>query len=696
MKLKAIGFAVLASVATASAVAAELTLVGNSAANWDTTTQCWTNSAGTSVAFQTGDNVLISSEYFTGPSLTMTERLTPSDVVFDIDRTLQFGWDTVNTHGLGVDTKSFTKRGSGTLLLEPGVGASGDLRFGNVMTCGVEVVEGEIACTIRNCNNFLGPRTVPYWVYVRDGASLTFLNGNQTGVVNSDQCGIKIQLDEGGRLNHCTNAVSSKIQSALCVNTLKLCGGDIVNGAIAYQGSNDEWLGGDCMVKIFNTLWFSGSTPHAFGFPDNTYVGYKHYSLDGTLKGYLVSLNSKAPVEIRVDDIDNGNGIDAYMNWLAFTWGKDSSNAFRCNIEKTGAGTLVFPSNSVNRTFKGDLTIKDGRVEFWSLDSQQFFKAGPDDALQTVTVSTNATLSIAKRNITNPGDGGVTPNIKIVVDHGTLEYRPGSTSNKGSIVARDWVFDDATLDISNSGNTLYFKNSVTFRGTRALEMLPDENIAGNQSVLVHNGTNTTGNTSGTRTIIDVANMTGDGRTDVVMGYQIINGSSNINNANVEWKDSGFIKTGAGTFSVASMANKVSGVVTVSNGTLRVDGSLTTPSSVEVASGAFLGGTGTVAKVSMESGACFAAPAGQKTPLVVQGNFTLPETGVIDILNVDGLAADRLEGANLVSVTGTFSGAENLDNWTITIDGQPTTRWVASVRNGVLKARPQMGFSIIFR
>ena len=40
MKLKAIGFAVLASVATASAVAAELTLVGNSAANWDTTTQC--------------------------------------------------------------------------------------------------------------------------------------------------------------------------------------------------------------------------------------------------------------------------------------------------------------------------------------------------------------------------------------------------------------------------------------------------------------------------------------------------------------------------------------------------------------------------------------------------------------------------------------------------------------------------------
>ena len=709
MKLKAIGFAVLASVATASAVAAELTLVGNSAANWDTTTQCWTNSAGTSVAFQTGDNVLISSEYFTGPSLTMTERLTPSDVVFDIDRTLQFGWDTVNTHGLGVDTKSFTKRGSGTLLLKSGIGASGRVGLGNGMTCGVEVVEGEIACSDRNCHNYLGPREVPYWVYVRDGASLTFLAGNQTAKAESPECGIKIQLDEGARLNHCTNAVSAKVQSALFVNTIKLSGGDIVNGAMAHQGTmtsatDAEYLGGDCMMKIFNTLWFSGSTPHAFGFPDNTYTGYKHYSLDGTLKGYLVSLNSKAPVEIRVDDIDNGSDVDAYMSWLAFTWGKDANSVFRCNIEKTGAGTLVFPSNSVNkidnvwRYFKGDFTVKEGRVEFLSLDKAQFFNAGPNDDLQTVTVSTNATLSIAKRNITNPGDGGVTPNIKIVVDHGTLEYRPGTTANKGSIVARDWVFDDATLDISNSGPTLYFKNSVTFRGTRTLAMLPDGNISRAQSVLVHNGTNTTGNTSGPCTIIDVADMTGDGRTDVVMGYGIDNGTSNMGSdiGTVTWTDSGFIKTGAGTFSVASAVNNVSGVITVSNGTLRVDGVLTTPSSVNVASCAFLGGTGTVANVTMEAASGFAAPAGQKAPLVIQGDFNLPATGVIDILNLDGGAADCLEGASLVMITGTFSGEENLDNWTITIDGQPATRWVASVRNGVLRARPQTGMMLILR
>ena len=698
MKSKTIGFAVLAFKATVSAVAADLTLVGNSAANWNTSTQCWTNSTGASVAFQTGDNVLISSDYFTGPSLTMTEQLNPGNVVVDIRRTLSLGWDQSSEHGLWTDTGSFTKRGVGTLLLTQ-FGKSNWVQ--NQMTCGVDIEEGEIACVERNVHNFLGPRTSPYWVHIHDGASLTFLQGNQTGSTDSPQCGIMIQLDEGARLNHCTNAVSSQIRSALCVNTLKLCGGDIVNGAKAYESVGNDtgyYLGGNCMAKIFNTLWFSGSTPHAFGFTDNTYTGCKHYSLDGTLKNYLVSLNSRAPVEIRVDDIDNG--IDAYMNWKAFTWGKTANGVFRCDIEKTGTGTLVFPNNNVNRNFIGDFTVKEGRVEFWSSNNvQNFFLAGPGDALQTVTVSTNATLSIAMRNITNPGDGGVTPNIKIVIDHGTLEYKPGTTSKAGTIVARDWVFDDATLDISNSGAdggaTLYFKNSVTFRGTRPLAMMPDKNISAAQSVLVHNGTNTTGNTSGPCTIIDVADMTGDGRTDVVMGYRINNGKSQINGQTKTWTDSGFIKTGVGTFSVASSENGVSGVVTVSNGTMRVDGVLTTPSYVKVASGAFLGGTGTVARVAMESGAGFAAPVGQKSPLVINGGFSLPATGVIN-LNVKGVAEDRLSGTSLVRFAGTLNGAENLDNWTITIDGKPTTRWEASVLDGVLTAKSHTGMMIFVR
>ena len=704
MKLKAIEFAVLASVMSLPLVAADLALVGDSAANWNTTLQCWTNfAAGTPAVFQTGNNVLISSDYFTGPSLTMTQRVKPGDVIFDIDRTLQFGWDSGKTHGLGVETKSFTKRGSGTLLLKSEVSVSAKDN-GNCMTCGVEVVEGEIACSDQNynCHNLLGPRYVPHWVHIHPGASLTFLERNQTGAADSPECGIMIQLDAGARLNHCTNFTAYPNSGAcLNVNTLKLCGGDIVNGAYAFQDKT-TLLGGRCMAKIFNTLWFSGNTPHAFGFPDNTYEGYKHYSLDGTLKGYLVSLNSKAPVEIRVDDIDGGDCVDAYMSWQAFTWGTNSlagsSDYFRCDIVKTGSGTLVFPSNKVARAFKGDFTVKEGNVWFQSLTdaNQNFFVAGDADPLQTITVSTNATLVLDKRNITTPGDEGVTPNIKIVVDHGTLKYRPGTSDNRGTIVARDWVFDDATLDISNRGNGLYFKNSVTFRGTRPLVMLPDENISGAQSVLVHNGTNTTGKTSGPCTIIDVADMTGDGRTDVVMGYRIDNGLSKINGENVTWIDSGFIKTGAGTFSVASAVNNVSGVITVSNGTLRVDGVLTMPSAVNVSSGAFLGGTGTVARVSMESGSGFAAPAGQNTPLTVQGALALPATGVVDIANLEGAEEKDIRPVKLATATSGITGTENLDGWSVKVDGVTMRNWKIGMRGDVLCAQPERGFVISYR
>lgn len=705
MKSKTIGFAVLAFKATVSAVAADLTLLGDSAAVWTSSSTIWTNSAGESVSFSAGDNILVSSDCFTGSSLRMDGRFNPGNVVFDIAKTLKFGWGNSNTYGLGPDTKSFTKRGSGTLILTSSLSgsvknAAGGTKLGNGMTNGVDIVEGEIALVERNCHNFLGPRLVPYWVNVRDGASLTFLEGNQTGAVDEKECGIRICLEAGSKLNYITNSVTSR-RGALSVNMLKLAGGDLNFGAYGYA-SNDGNTGAEASIKIFNTLHFAGATPHAFGFPEGSFSGYKHYSLDRTLKNHPVSLNAKAPVEIRVDDIDNGDGVDAYMNMKAFNWGAKSTSYYRCDIVKTGAGTLVFPSNDVARVFNGDFTVKEGRVEFLCLSSmQQFFRAGPDDALQTVTVSTNATLSIAMRNITNPGDGGVTPNIKIVIDHGTLEYKPGTTSKAGNIVARDWVFDDATLDISssdsiNGGATLYFKNSVTFRGTRPLAMMPDKNISAAQSVLVHNGTNTTGNTSGPCTIIDVADMTGDGRTDVVMGYRINNGISYINEQPKTWTDSGFIKTGVGTFSVASSQNGVSGVVTVSNGTMRVDGNLTTPSYVKVASGAFLGGTGTVARVSMESGSGFAAPAGQNTPLTVQGDLALPAAGVVEIANLDGAEEKDLRPVKLATATGSITGTENLGGWTVKVNGATTRNWQLELHGGILRARREKGFVIIFR
>lgn len=670
-----------------SAYSANLTLVGSSDTNWNTNldNKVWNNS-GSLVAFKNGDNVRIDSASFTGSKLTMDARVTPGDVEIDISNPITLALTAFN-QGLGVDTRSFTKTGAGTLFLEGVGGASGDTARGNSMTCGVDVVEGEIACVTRGFQNSLGPRTVPFWVHVHDGAALTFLNGNQTGTVNIPECGFMLQLDDGGKLNFGTNVLTETDNrtknGVLCLNTLRLNGGNIAIGSCMYQ-KEDKSLGGECVAKIYNTLWFSGDTPHAFGFAEGDYPGCKAYTLDGTLQNRKISLNSYAPVEFRVDDIDNDeDGVDAYVNMKAFTWGTNTVNIYKSDIVKTGAGKLSFPVNTVTKTFLGDFTIKEGTVEFCK---QGFF---PSDGanLQTLSVLTNATLRMTIHNVVN-GNVSNMPNVNIVVDHGVLDF----TCTGGMLQAKDWVFDDATLHIHNKGmsavvGVFYFKNSATFSGTKPLVMWPDETLAtANQAVLVHNGS---------RTKIDVADMTGDGRTDVVMGYHIWNGTVGTGTEDV-LTDSGFVKTGAGTFSVASTANKVSGVVTVSNGVMRVDGTLVTPSSVEVVAGAYIGGTGTVQNVAMETGSGFAAPAGQRTPLTVSGNLALPETGVVDILNLESADEGKLPAAKLVMCTGTLSGAENLANWTVKVDGETTRKWRLCADGNTVKATMISGMIITFR
>ena len=182
---------------------------------------------------------------------------------------------------------------------------------------------------------------------------------------------------------------------------------------------------------------------------------------------------------------------------------------------------------------------------------------------------------------------------------------------------------------------------------------------------------------------------------MVMGYHIWNTATNNTAAGV-MTDCGFVKTGAGTFSVASVTNRVSGVITVSEGTMRVDGCLVTPSAIEVVSGAYLGGTGTVANVVLEEGAGISAPAGQKTPLVVEGNLVLPDTGVVDVLNLGGADEKDLPAVNLVRATGALSGTENLSGWIVKIDGVETKNWKLEVRNGIFRAKYNNGFAVVVR
>lgn len=358
----------------------------------------WTNETGTAVLYKDGDNILVSDSLFTTADwLQVIGRVTPGDVVFDIGETFKISpGSNGSKSGFGLDTKSFTKRGPGTLFLDwssqNSASEEGGTDYGNAMTCGVDIVKGEIALMTRNHHNYLGPRTVPFWIHIHDGGTLNLLEGNQTGTFSAPECGMKIQLDAGSSLLNITN--SSATESCLALHTLKLAGGSFTNGPSAVFTDANR-LGGKCSMKIFNALHFSGETPHAFGFSEGLYPGYLHYSRVKNLAGSdsFISLNAIHPIEFLVDNIDGGSGVDAYVSMSMFLWGTNTVGRFKCDIVKTGEGTICFPSNATGgKTFIGDLTVSNGilRVDATEL----FLKAA------SLTVSTGAFIG-GCGNVTN-------------------------------------------------------------------------------------------------------------------------------------------------------------------------------------------------------------------------------------------------------------------------------------------------------
>ena len=716
-----------------SAFAEDMTLVGGSDVAWGANSTIWTNTVtgGRTHRFHDYDNGLVSSEYFTGSTLTLGANFNPASISFDINRPLNLVYSSGSFTNAAM---SFTKMGSGTLFV------SGSKA--NTATGGVEVVGGELAANDVNRNSLFGPSGTPFWVNVRSGASLTFLGRNNTGTSSSSDVGIRIQLDKGARLNISTNLVNSSdkdpddkaVRSPLALNTLKLNGGSIAVGANArtsYNNPNTDvpfLLGGNTSLYIFNKIHFSGDTVQTLGCGKNGLS-------DFTDNNHLISLNVRHPVEICVDEIGNGDDADAQISMAAFTWGTNSLGFYRADLVKTGLGTLSIPNascsqftyyekfpeytvtNTVKSYFLGDFTVQEGTVDF-STNAVFFFHATGSDSVQNVTVSTNGTLIFRKRNMAGSAGGG--DKVRLVVDHGTFKYVTGA-GDHGPLTINDIVLDDPILDVRNTGmgrqgkistggyyytyGIFYVKNSMVFRGTRPLVMEPDPtvDVSGWESSQAVNLFNTVQNdlrASGREedlkgTVFDVADMTGDGNVDVTMGYHLWNGFT-TNERDAAITDSGLIKTGAGTLSVASVTNKVSGAVTVAEGTMRVDGKLVTPSVVDVYSGAFIGGTGTVARVSMDAGAGFDAPAGQDKPLTVQGDLALPATGVVNISNLDGSEEKDMKPVNLVTATGDITGAENLAGWTVKVNGVTTRKWRLAVRNGVIGAKFNNGFVITFR
>ena len=377
-----------------------------------------------------------------------------------------------------------------------------------------------------------------------------------------------------------------------------------------------------------------------------------------------------ARYDLFIDHVLRDRALALNSSTLAVT------NSAPSGFIKTGDGVLQLANRG--SAFTGYTEIREGTV---LLDKDNF--GGTDGGGRTISflgnmategrkivVSTNGTLHIAQRNIFSGMSATGYPNelkAELIVRGGTL-LCSNATANVGSGIGY------LTLD---DGDFRYYKGNDVFglwqinhrlrlTGTRPYEFLVDHkdaNIYNTQNICLIPGMATT---------IDVDDITGDDLPDATSELGLV--QPNVTDRTKYTY--GFTKTGLGTLRLtqpfdSNASLRANGDVAVAEGTLLVDTlyALKSALRIAVAEGACLGGTGKVTNVEIAAGGGLAGRSGQCAPLLIDGDLTLPENGVLRLRSDVGIDPVDVE-ADVAQVTGRITAPANFSGWTILLNGNP--------------------------
>lgn len=558
-----------------------------------------------------------------------------ADITGDAEADATFRFPFKHVTGAGYYDTGLIKTGAGSMVLASAASTfQGD----------IEVREGELVAAAPKSDanstlTVLGNALVSRSVYVGTNAVLTFKERNTLGVAEAATPAVAITVDHGA-LNMTTNNGHTTF-GALTLD----------NGTFTYKGGSDATRG---VMRLGGKLTLKGDVPYTFDLPSGaTYC--------------FINLNASPLTEINVADITGDSGADASFVIPFKDFASSNSPTYAAGFVKTGLGTLYL-TNAVNNwsTFSGDIEIREGTVVAEAAGGSPL---GNGNAERRILVNTNCTLQLRQRNI--QGGAAATNSLKaeIVVDHGTLLLGDVGVI-KGVNTVGSLTLNDGTLNYANMYNEPYgfLKVCRVFRlqGTAPYEFegstLPGCHMLLNAYPL---------------TTFEVADITGDAAPDATFHFPFKNHPGSTAAA-------GLIKSGAGTMRVTAVSTYI-GDTRVSNGVLRVDGNLNTSSLLTVEAGGWLGGTGTVKNVTVAAGGGFDVIQGQSRPLTVTGALSLEGGGTVRIQNLGGLPGREIQVV-LADVAGVITGAENVDAWTVEIEGvEPSVNYNLRVVNNQLVA-----------
>lgn len=290
----------------------------------------------------------------------------------------------------------------------------------------------------------------------------------------------------------------------------------------------------------------------------------------------------------------------------------------------------------------------------------------------SATVSGGATLSA--QTITLAANAGSSGTLNIGADETSL------AAGAGTVNAQAIRFGDGTGTlVLNHGETNYelaaqLSGTGTVKVLRGVTALTGDNSHDGQTTISSGATLSIGNGGVTGTL---------GHGDVVNNGSLIFNRTGTIAFDGDISGTGTLdKQGSGTLTLGGTST-YSGATTVSAGRLHVNGSLS--SSVSVAAGAVLGGSGSVGSTNLASGATLQAEG-----LAINGNLALASgstlaatigTSGIDALQVSGTA--NLAGADLAL---SYESGGRLGNHYTLIDAANTSGSLGSLTVNGLSSR----------
>ena len=607
-----------------------------------------------------------------------------SDVIFP------YLGDTDDTNWLS--PTSFVKTASGTLEFSS---PSSTFMRDIVISNGTLKLSGGNA-RIDNAASALGSTVIPHTTYIEEGATLDFEASNLFGQFYNNPTGVCIHV-RGGTLK----------QAAGLSNTF---------GPLVLE---------DVTLEYDYGAWDSSTSSRwpTFGFSDVTFKGSTAYNF-ATVGASFFVFGMNGMGDMRVERIVSDGTYSSTTPDVTFSIPiKDCAHTWSTygpritTFRKTGPGVMRI-DNTAN-DFTGDVEINDGVVTLAQKKAGDGSNptSGPLGNLmvdRTITVCGDGELYYGCND--QLGQACVDLEASFVVSNGTVRFANNTINALPTV-----KFYDANLIYGNgfgsSGNgetsnwgLWVLRYPVTFDGTKAMS-LPSN---GDKCIMsLGYSSDSTEEVVGNltychgRTEFRVENMTSDPCVDVDIGMDIQSmpyWSSGNNKArpNLRYR-CGLKKTGPGTLRIGGKftcpeATRIADGALVFDGRLAEQQSGWGKSAMQVQSGAYLGGTGTVENVTIEAGGGFTSALGHDGALKINGTLTLPQDNIVRVnivctnnletlgkYSVPVVESTRLSGATFIPV---FNGGEELPM---------RLRMQVRVRDGVVYgAISQSGLVISYR